>query len=226
LSYIDTRSIKKDLFSIVILEGIEEIDESLFVKYYGKSKSEIRSLVVDSYHCSKGFYLIKSVNSARFRLVDDVLKFIRGTITGKPAFAQIDLECQLCDAVGRRQDLPREYVLSVVESIKRGFDDIMICIFSILHGAKFCLFDKTQAVAYLSIDKMDGCLCLMANANDFHFPLISSSMSPEKYIVESDREIFDVVLDENIHFRAVRDNTGRLSLTVIHDFTSVTPFIN
>ena len=41
LSYIQTPQIKKDLFEIIIKEGIEEIPEHLFLKYYGIKKDDI-----------------------------------------------------------------------------------------------------------------------------------------------------------------------------------------
>lgn len=100
LSYIQFEEIPKNLFEIIILEGIEEIDEFLFMEYYNQDKASIKKIITSSYQKYKGTYkLTPSITSKKKEFIDDLLKFIRCTITGKPAFNLSEIMDEINKAV-------------------------------------------------------------------------------------------------------------------------------
>ena len=193
LSYIQTEKIEKKLFEVIILEGIEEIDNELFIKYYGTTKYKIKKLIKNSYKKSNGYYeLINSISTSKKLQIDEYLKFIRGTITGKSAFTQQEIEKELLSAMQR---IINTYKLDInIDSIKANLPDVIICILCILHEAKFNLFDGSEAYSFMSIDKDDENIykfSLRAEASNFSFPIISTDILVSQYIVDIDLSQFE-----------------------------------
>ena len=195
LSYINTNKIEKKLFEIIIKEGIEEIDDEMFLKFYKISKTEVKNFVLKFYKIEKGFYILKTeISEKEYKLLDDLLKFIRGTITGKSAFNQKDLETELLQGIERISN--NEKLTINIEMIKESFESIVVCIISILHEANFILFDNSIAKSYLTLTKVNPTekgetlyLSLHANADNFSFPIISTKINSEKYINETYEEL-------------------------------------
>ena len=152
LSYIQTPKIKKDLFEIIIKEGIEEISEHLFLEYYKINKDKVRTIVFSAYVKANGYYQIKHEIKCRdYLFLDDLLKFMRGTTTGISAFNDVDLKKDLITCISR---IISEQKLGLdLKNITNSFDSMIVCIISILHEATFKMFDGTTATSYLTINR-------------------------------------------------------------------------
>lgn len=215
LSYIETNKIDKILFNIIIIEGINEIDNYLFIKFYGKNKEEIERIIRNSYRKEgKNYILNSSVSDDNKRFLDDVLKFIRGTITGKAAFNQSDIKEQLISGLTR---ISNQANISInISKVEDNFSDLMVCILCILHDAQFNLFDESKAHSFISIEKGKSGeleLCLRADANNFSFPIVSTNIPISEYVKETEEALLAMEFKELPYIRANRNEAGNLELS-------------
>lgn len=195
LDYIQTVKIKRDLFEIIIREGIEEIPENLFLQHYKINKDKVRTIVFSSYIKSNGFYQLKpEIKGKDFLLLDDLLKFIRGTITGISAFNGKDLKLDLFSGITRIINTLQ--IRIGLDNIVSQFDNIIVCIISILHESTFRMFDGTVATAYITASRADALkddttpyLSLNIQTPNFSFPLISTDIRLNRYVAFDDEYI-------------------------------------
>ncbi|MBD0405475.1 hypothetical protein [Flammeovirga sp. EKP202] len=218
LSYIKTEKIGKQLFEVVIKEGIEEIPSNLFKEYYKLSKKQVRSLVNSNYKKEAGYYLLMNgKQNPKFSLLDDLLKFIRGTITGKSAFEQIELEKEIVQAINKLNNSLKDKI--EVGKIKENMDSIILCLLTILHGIKFQLFDNSVAFSYLTFCKSNSfeenskyVLMIYVNASNFHFPIISTKLLADEYINGDKNEFIKYDSEEMPWIYIRKDNNGKFKL--------------
>ena len=219
LGYIQTEQIDKTLFEIIILEGLDEISDTLYLKHYDLNKNQVRNLILRSYTKEKGYYNLSSpISDSEFRLIDDLLKFIRGTITGKSAFEQDDIEVDLIKAISTLTS--RESINLDATKIKEAIDEIIVCILAILHTTQFLLFDDTTAFSYLSVHPLSNgrkntdkfSLCLMANAGNFSFPVVMTKIDAINYIETASASLAEWNLKSIPWVFAKRDNENKLKL--------------
>lgn len=188
LDYIQTERIKRDLFDIIIREGLEEIPDDLFLQHYKINKDKVRAIVTSSYVKSNGYYQVKpKIKGNDFLLLDNLLKFIRGTITGISAFNEKDLKLDLLSGITRIIETLQIEI--GIDEIVSQFDNIIVCIISILHESTFRMFDGTVATAYMTVSRADALeenitqyLSLNIQTPNFSFPLISTDILVKKYV--------------------------------------------
>lgn len=195
LSYIQTPQIKKEIFKIIIKEGIEEIPEHLFLKYYKINKHKVRTVIFSAYNKANGYYQIKpEIKGRDYLFLDDLLKFIRGTTTGISAFNDVDLKKDLMSGISR---IVLEQKLGVdLGNITNFFDSVIVCIIPILHEATFKMFDGTTATSYLTVSVADPLkedktqyLSLNVQTPNFSFPIISTNIIATTYIEASNESL-------------------------------------
>ena len=216
LDYIKTDKIEKTLFETIIKEGIEEIDDELFQKHYGLSKNDVKSIVSKFYIRNKNdYYLKEDISEKAYFFIDDLLKFIRGTFTGKSAFDQVEIETDILNAIVR---LTSELSMTVdLNEFKKHLPDIVVCILCIIHDTDFELFDKKIGKSYLSIhptkDNKTYNLGLVVNADNFIFQIVSTSIDVKDYVDTIENELDSFSMRPIPWCFSTRDNNGKLRLT-------------
>ena len=213
LSYIKTEKIEKNLFELVILSGIEDIENDMFIKYYKLSRKQVKRLVTKSYKKDNGYYVTKTtLNQTDFLFLDDILKFIRGTITGKPAFTQKEI---LADFIVGLKRLSYElgYKLDL-EKIQKHKNDLIVCILSLLHDSTFKLFDGTVGSGFLSLHPRNDYseICLMSEAGKYFLPLITTEIKSNDYIDMDMKELKEYEFKSLPWNNCVRNDKGELKL--------------
>jgi hypothetical protein len=218
LAYIETPRIEKQLFEILIKEGIEEIPEELFLEYYKLPKAKLKEFVLKAYNIKNGFYILSPIIKGKsYLFIDDLLKFIRGTITGTSAFNQTDIENDFKQGIKRI--IINEKIEIDFKRIENSLESIVVCIISILHEADFTLFDKSIAKSYVTVgretSKKDDqilYLSLYAETDNLSFPVISTSILATKYIKATNEEIGEFELKPMPWIIANRNNENILEL--------------
>ena len=216
LDYIKTDTIEKNLFETIIKEGIEEIDDELFQKHYGLSRNEVKSIVSKFYIRDKNdYYLKEGISEKAYFFIDDLLKFIRGTFTGKSAFDQVEIETDVINAIDR---LTKELSLTVdLNEFKKHLPDIVVCILCIIHDTDFELFDKKIGKSYLSVhptkDGKTYSLGLVVNTDNFIFQIISTSIDSKDYLDNAEVELDTLSMSPIPWCFSTRDKDGKLRLT-------------
>jgi hypothetical protein len=133
------------------------------------------------------------ISEKEFAFVDDLLKFIRGTFTGRSAFEQLEIEQDLRSGIER---LVQCYSIDAdLYAIDKRLPDLVVCILSILYDTEFVLLNGKKANAYVSVhcDKHSGMffLCLAVNVENFIFQIISTNIDARKYINGTDSQLKD-----------------------------------
>ena len=150
LGYINPRKISVRDFDLFVRNSLEDIDQSLFIKYYKLDRKDIRNLINKCYQKKKGYYeLKKSVTGRKFLILEDILKFLRGTVTPKGAVTSDALKIDLRNAFNRINRLPG-FNLSIKE-IEQSLESIIVCILALLHDCTFIMYDNYESKAFLSI---------------------------------------------------------------------------
>jgi hypothetical protein len=216
LDYIKTDNIEKTLFETIIKEGIEEIEDELFQKHYGLNKNEVKSILSRFYIKNKNeYYLKEGISDKTYLFVDDLLKFIRGTFTGKSAFDQVEIETDIIKAVDR---LTRELSIAIdINEFKKHLPDIIVCILCIIHDTDFELFDKKIGKSYLSVhptkcNKVYN-LGLVVNTDNFIFQIVSTSIDIKDYVDNLYSELDSFSMNPIPWCFSTRDKNGKLRLT-------------
>lgn len=183
LNYVQVEKIEKGLFELLILSGIDDIENELFLKYYKLNKHQIKRLVAKSFKLVNGFYSPKTtLTQSEFLIIDDLLKFIRGIIPGKPAFTEKEI---IGDFILGLKKLSIELKYKPdFNKIKENQSDLIVCIISLLHDSTFKLFDGSTGTGFISLHPQDNepNICLMSYTGNFSFPLISTEIKANKYI--------------------------------------------
>lgn len=164
LSGIDITKVGRRLFEVLFKDGLNDISEKVFKKHYPLSKKQVLKLITDSYQLDtkNQFYELKNLKS--FNVVEDALKFIRGTIQANAVFSQQTFEKEITTATSRVINL-MGFDSSYSVAIKKNLKEILLCILCLLHDAKFVFHDGHIGSCFLSI---------YPNGN------LSPSSSPEK----------------------------------------------
>jgi hypothetical protein len=183
LSYISSEKIEKNKFELLIISGIDDLENEMFQKYYKLTKKQVKKLVTKAYRLSNGFYIPKTTITAKeFQFIDDILKFIRGTITGRPAFTDKDI---LADFLQGLKRLSSEIKYNVdFELIKKNKSDLIVCIISLLHDCTFKLFDGKTGSGFISIHprENESEICLMSESDKYTLPLITTEIKANNYL--------------------------------------------
>jgi len=194
LSYISLPTISKDDYQLFVLDSLDDLTDEILIKYYNINKHDAHQLLKKAFTKNVGFYHLNTkltLNSIRF--IDDLLKFIRGTVLGIGALSYDKLQYQFNTALGR---VAKDLRLAAFQSkaFSRKFDAIFVSILALMHDAKFKLYDGQEATAYLSLHgnrttpHESACssysIALMAQTPSFSFPIVTSDIGYAEFIGE------------------------------------------
>lgn len=214
LNYINTDKIEESIFKLIILSGIDDIRSDLFLKYYKLNCKQVKEFILKSYTLKNGYYEINTTLSIKqYILLDDILKFIRGTITGDPVFNQKEIATDFMNAIKK---LCKELKYDInIEKINTQLDSIIISILALIHDATFKLFDGSIGVGYLSVHPKHDyqVICYMSNGGNCAMPLITTEINALDFIdVKSNDELEPYELKELPWNYCKRDQKGKLKL--------------
>lgn len=211
-SYLKTEKVEKSLFKLLILSGIDDIRNDLFLKFYKMNKSQVTKFVSNSYKEVNGYYITKTtLKENEFIFIDDLLKFIRGTITGNSAFTQNEI---IDDFIRGLKKLSSELNHKLdLKKIQEHKNDLIICILSLLHDSTFKLFDGKTGFGFLSITKdANPKICLNSEAGSFFLPLITTEIDVQSYIDSNIDEIKKFEFKKLPWCNCIRNDKGQLKL--------------
>jgi hypothetical protein len=210
LSSVSTDRIKSDLFRVLFADGIEDIDEKLFKQYYKVGRNVVSKLISDSYFLSDGHYILKNVKQRD--LIDDLLKFIRGTVTGKPAFELSAFKKELENSIKR---IVSTFSLDAmyVKAFKDRTQGILLCIMCLLHDARLTFYDKKEGRILLTTK--ENFLALSTDQTVFHFYLFISDLKITDFIetLPDDWNATSDLMRELPWINARRNTNNKLVLT-------------
>ncbi|MES2762276.1 MAG: hypothetical protein V4677_08715 [Bacteroidota bacterium] len=192
LSYIDTRKISKDDYLLFVQSCLQDIEEDLFIEHYKLTKKQIQTILNKCYVKQNGYYILNPTGEKHFKFIEDILRFIRGTITTRGIITQTNVTRDLKLAIKKANKLPG---ISVnVNLIDEVIESIIVCILALLHGSNFIMYDGMESKSFISIhgENLDTntrppvfeyfTLALIVNANEFIFPIATTKISHTKYI--------------------------------------------
>lgn len=186
LSAISVDRIKSSLFKILFIDGIEDISEATLKQYYKLGKKEIIKILETSYFESDGHHILKNLKLRT--QIEDLLKFLRGTVSGKSAFEENamikDLEGGI-RIITRTFDIPGKQV----ELIKTRRKEIVLCIMCLMHDARLTFHDGHEAKLFLSTS--EGRLTLESEGTIFQFSVFASSLLLTDYLEPTDETFRD-----------------------------------
>lgn len=206
LSSISVNRIKSDLFKILFIDGIEDIEDKVLKKYYKVGKTEILRLLNNSYFQVDGRHILKNLKSRH--LIEDILKFIRGYVSGNTAFKQTEFNKELETSIKRvieKFKIDSKYL----ESFQTHRSKILLCIMCLLHDAKLTFYDKNEGRIFLTTN--NGSLSLATDKTVFKFYLFISDIKIH-YFLEQGNKIDHTDMEEIPWINAKRDKNNRLLL--------------
>lgn len=216
LSYLKTEKVEKKLFELVIIDGIDEIENQLFLKYYNMNKKQVKKLIKSSYNLINSHYHVStSLSVKEFLFLDDILKFIRGCMTGKSVFTKNELQNDFLKALHRVENSNK--LVFDTKKIKAQLDDVIVTIFSIIHESTLILFDGSVGNIYLSVhpksqNDKESVICLMSDSEPFHAPIIMTNIDSKRYIETDESYINEFQLKKIPWIYTVRDSNGKIKL--------------
>lgn len=206
LSSLSPDRIKSDLFKILFIDGIEDIEDKVLKKYYKVGKTEILKLLNNSYFQVDGHHILKNLKSRN--LIDDILKFIRGYVSGNTAFKQTDFNKELETSIQRvieKFKIDSKYL----ESFRSQRSKILLCIMCLLHDARLTFYDKNEGRIFLTTN--DGSLALATDKTIYKFYLFIADIKIH-YFLEQGNKIEQFDMAEIPWINARRDKNNRLLL--------------
>lgn len=213
LDFIKTEKIEKSLFELIILGGIDDLENEMYSKYYKTNKKRVKSLILNSYELVKENYLIKeNIDRKEFLYIDDLLKFIRGTVTGKPAFYSHDIKNDFIRAI-KNLSVELKHTLNIKE-FNKNIDDVILTIITLLQDTQFKLFDGEIGHSFMVLHPNDNGseIYLMGKTGKFSMPLIGTNLKAKKYISKENFETETNNLSEIPWTNIYRKENGKIEL--------------
>ena len=213
LDFIKTEKIEKSLFELVILGGIDDLENTMYSKYYKTNKKRVKVLVTNAYKLVNGYYLIKeNIDRKEFLYIDDLLKFIRGTVTGKPAFYSHDIKNDFIRAI-KKLSIELNHDLNI-KGLNKNIDDVILTIITLLQDAQFTLFDGKIGRSFMVLHPNENGseIYLMGETGKFSMPLIGTNLKAKKYLDENNIERENRNLSEIPWTNIYRKENGKIEL--------------
>lgn len=213
LDFIKTEKIEKSLFELIIIGGIDDLENEMYSKYYKTNKKRVKSLIANAYELVNGHYLIKeSIDRKEFLYIDDLLKFIRGTVTGKPAFYSHDIKNDFIRAI-KKMAVELNHILNIKE-FNKNIDDVILTIITLLQDAEFKLFDGEIGRSFMVLHPNDNGseIYLMGKTGKFSMPLIGTNLKSKKYISKDNIGTEKNTLSEIPWTNVNRNENGKMEL--------------
>jgi hypothetical protein len=143
--------------------------------------------------------------------LDDLLKFIRGTITGNPAFTQKEI---IDDFIRGLKKLNNELNHKLdLKKIKEHKNDLIVCILSLVHDSTFKLFDGKTGFVFLSITNgANPKICLSSETGIFFLLLITTEIDVQYYLDLNINEIKEFELLKLPWCNSIRNDKAQFKL--------------
>lgn len=192
LNYIDPKKISTTDYRLFVQNSLTDIKEELLIENYKLTKKDIQKILDNCYSKNNGHYILKPLSKKSFLLLDDLLKFLRGTITTQGVVTQVEITRDLKSAIKKLNKLSG-FSLNV-NLIDEVIEPVIVCIIALLHDSDFIMYDNHKAKSFLSIHgqnldteihppKFDYfTLTLMIDADSFIFPILTTNIRYENYI--------------------------------------------
>ena len=108
------RSMSEKLFVSLFPEGLTDFDESFFKRNFGLDRTEIQSVIEESYQKAEGEYRLLRENS----LILSVMRALETSLEAAPLFTPEDIATELQSLPGpAREKLPRQIYPLLVSSL-------------------------------------------------------------------------------------------------------------
>lgn len=180
LGGVSMEKIESKLFNILYVDGLDDLPENHLKKYTGFSKHEVKKLFSDYYVKKDGFHYLTTNKTERMismlrslpdektqketdelhnaeilvkrikKQIDSVQKVVRGAIYYNSVFETKTLLKEIeitISQVIKQLKIDRRFI----NVFKEKINDILLCIMTLLHDAKFVFYDKNFARSYLCI---------------------------------------------------------------------------
>lgn len=206
LSSISVERIKSDIFKILFIDGLDDVEDHVIKKYFGVGKTEILKLLNTSYLQLDGYHILRNLKSKD--LIDNILKFIRGYISSNTAFNQAEFNNELEASIKRvieKFGIDGKYL----EAFKIERNKILLCIMCLLHDARLTFYDKREGRIFLTTN--NGSLALATDKTIFKFYLFISDIKIH-YFLERGNMMEHTDKEEIPWINARRDKNNRLLL--------------
>jgi hypothetical protein len=194
---------EKKYFETVMVEGMNDFDESFFDKIFGRSKTEISRLVTANYKKKDGKFLLRTTYD------QDIIRIVfilETSVQFRPLISRSDILGDLKNALLRiASELGLEK--SDVERIFAYGDELFLAILGLLHDMSFVWNGTIIGRSFLAVQKSKiGLTCdFYPNGKLFSFPLVGTGSLIENYV---DGEVS--VVGELKQFTLRRSLSGRL----------------
>lgn len=192
LNYIDIKKISKTDYLLFIQNSLEDIKEELLIENYKLTKKDIQGLLNKYYSKLNGYYILKPLPQKTFLFLEDLLKFLRGTITSQGVITQVHITRDIKSAIKNLNKLPGVFLnVNLIDEI---IEPMIVCIIALLHDCTFIMYDGSEAKSFLSIHGQNlntainppmfeyFTLTLMINTDYFRFPILTTNIRYENYV--------------------------------------------
>jgi hypothetical protein len=174
---------------------LADIKEELLVENYKLTKKDIQKILHNCYSKNDGYHILKPLPQMAFLFLEDLLKFLRGTITTQGVVTQTEITKDLKSAIKKLNKFP-DFSLNVTLT-DEIIEPLVVCIIALLHDCDFIMYDGHKAKSFLSIHGQNldmeirppkfeyFTLTLMINADSFVFPILTTNIRYENYIEDT-----------------------------------------
>jgi|GEM_PF-3710508 len=194
---------EKKYFELILLGGINDFDDSFFVKILRKSKGEVVRLVSSNYKKVKGRYILRPTHDT------DIIKTIfllETSVQFRSLISEDEILKELKISLFR---IASEINLTKpdVELVFFRKDDLFLSILGLLHDISFVWNGTTIGRSFLSVQESKiGLTCdFYPNGKAFSFPLVETMCLIENYA-----ENGQTVVGELSKFMLRRSLNGKL----------------
>lgn len=190
----------------MFIDGIEDIAEATLKKYYKLGRKDILKTLEASYFQSDGYHILKNIKHRA--IIEDILKFIRGAVSGKSAFEEPTLAKDLENAVKKIIGV-FNIDSSYLQSFKAQRKNIVLCTMCLLHDARLTFYDGNEARIFLTLN--DKHLALATEGTVFQFSFFTSSLEIQSFLTQE--ELLDIDEHKELPWiNAKRNLEGKLVL--------------
>jgi hypothetical protein len=226
LGSVDIRKVERDVFEVLFVEGLRDLDEALFIKHYQLRKKHVERLRQKAFKLDRSGKYYVLADESYYTVMFELMSFVRGTFQARPAFTQKSFEKDLESAV--RKVLSRYHFDRALEGfVRKRRKEILLCIMCLLHDAKFEFRDGHIASCYLALDEdvnpedwppppISGSsrLILMSDGMAAHMPVFVSNILARECIPIADAELSNLTRMGRIPWVNARRNENKSLMLV------------
>lgn len=181
------REFEKKYFELLLVGGLNDFDDSFFVRILRRSKVEVARLVSSNYKKVKGRYILRSTHDT------DIIKTIfilETSVQFRPLISEEEILNELKVSLLRiASDL--NLTKPEVELIFSHRDDLFLSILGLLHDISFVWNGTTIGRSFLSVKESKiGLTCdFYPNGKSVSFPLVETRCLIDNYVENGQRDV-------------------------------------